>query len=217
MDLEAAASSTSTCPALEAQQQGGGMGQASTEYIRRPGDPDLRGQDTERHPHRFPRRSRRGGRCHARQYGEGSCTTPPDASPITVAARSPPSQRAGTALIWLDAEAKDPENRSNRRGRMRAVLDLLDLCEAIQRFHAGRGDDDHLSGHARRGSRGVAPAGRGGRLTDGRMEWWERCAALIPKRASDSSPPITYDQQSVFVHVRESTAPACRPSLACAT
>ena len=54
-------------------------------------------------------------------------------------------QRCGTALIWLNAEAKDAENRQNRRGRQRAVLDLIDLAEAIRAFHAGRGDDDALA------------------------------------------------------------------------
>jgi hypothetical protein len=54
-------------------------------------------------------------------------------------------QRAGVALIWLNAEARDPENRQNRRGRTRAVLDLLDLAESVRTFHAGRGDDDHLA------------------------------------------------------------------------
>ena len=39
-------------------------------------------------------------------------------------------QRAGVALIWIDAEARDPENRQNRHGRQRAVLDLIDLAEA---------------------------------------------------------------------------------------
>ena len=51
-------------------------------------------------------------------------------------------QRCGVALIWLDAEAKDAENRQNRHGRQRAVLDLIDLCEVIRAFHAGKGDDD---------------------------------------------------------------------------
>jgi len=54
-------------------------------------------------------------------------------------------QRCGVALIWIDAEAHDLDSRVNRRGRMRAVLDLVDLCEAIHRFHSGRGDDDHLT------------------------------------------------------------------------
>jgi hypothetical protein len=53
-------------------------------------------------------------------------------------------QRASVALVWIDAEQKDVENRRNRHGRMRAVLDLTDLAEAIRRFHSGRGDDDHL-------------------------------------------------------------------------
>jgi hypothetical protein len=54
-------------------------------------------------------------------------------------------QRCGTALAWLNAEAKDLESRANRHGRQRAVLDLTDLLEAIHTFHAGRSDDDHLS------------------------------------------------------------------------
>ncbi len=54
-------------------------------------------------------------------------------------------QRASVALAWIIAETKDPDDRQNRRGRLRAVLDLADLCEAIRVFHAGKGDDDHLA------------------------------------------------------------------------
>jgi hypothetical protein len=54
-------------------------------------------------------------------------------------------QRACVALIWLSAEAKDPESRAKRRGRTRAVLDLTDLAEAIHRFHSGHGSDDQLA------------------------------------------------------------------------
>ena len=52
------------------------------------------------------------------------------------------AQRCGTALICIDAEQRDPDSRVNRHGRQRAVLDLIDLAEAIRQFHAGKGDDD---------------------------------------------------------------------------
>ncbi len=54
-------------------------------------------------------------------------------------------QRCGTAMAWIVAEQRDPDSRQHRHGRQRALLDLLDLCEAIRTFHAGKGDDDHLS------------------------------------------------------------------------
>ena len=47
-------------------------------------------------------------------------------------------QRCYELLAWLKSEADDPEDRARRYGRAQAVLNLLQLCDGIARFHTGR-------------------------------------------------------------------------------
>ena len=48
-------------------------------------------------------------------------------------------------MDWLKSEAEDPEDRSRRYQRQRAVLDLLTLCEGVRVFHASKGKAEDIT------------------------------------------------------------------------